>query len=186
MEPADVVELGFEPGKYLTLIARPIPENTILEIVQGFSRQDRDVQLVVLGRYEPDDDPYHRQVMDAASTQVVFAGPIYDKATVQAIRFHGLAYVHGHTVGGTNPSLVEAMAAGNPVIAHDNPYNRWVAGDGGLYFRSAGDFADRLETVLESAEHRQRLADASLERFQEEFTWERVAGQYEALLRRFL
>ena len=46
---------------------------------------------------------------------------------MQALRFHSLGYVHGHTVGGTNPSLVEALGAGNPVIAHDNPYNRWVA-----------------------------------------------------------
>ena len=53
---------------------------------------------------------------------------------LRALRFHSLGYLHGHTVGGTNPSLVEAMAAGNAVVAHDNPYNRWVAGDGALYF----------------------------------------------------
>ena len=53
---------------------------------------------------------------------------------MQALRFHALGYLHGHTVGGTNPSLVEALGAGNPVIAHDNAYNRWVAQDAGLYF----------------------------------------------------
>ena len=73
-------------------------------------------------------------MVDAASDEVVFPGAIYDPEVVQALRFHSLAYVHGHTVGGTNPSLVEAMAAGNPVIAHDNVYNRWVAGPAQRYF----------------------------------------------------
>lgn len=69
-----------------------------------------------------------------ASGEVDFAGTIYDKKTVQALRFHSKAYLHGHTVGGTNPSLIEAMAAGDPVIAQDNKYNRWVIGEGALYF----------------------------------------------------
>ena len=77
--------------------------------------------------------------MDAASDEVVFLGPIYDKAEVEALRFHSATYLHGHTVGGTNPSLVEAMAAGNPVIAHDNPYNRWVARDAAVYFSTEDD-----------------------------------------------
>ena len=72
--------------------------------------------------------------MAAASDEVRFLGAIYDPEQVQALRLHSRGYIHGHTVGGTNPSLVEAMGAGNPVIAHDNPYNRWVAQDCGLYF----------------------------------------------------
>ena len=129
----------------MTLIARSIPENSILELVTGFSARRRNHKLVVLGMYEPDVDPYHRQVLDAASDEVVFLGPLYDKASVQALRYHSSAYLHGHTVGGTNPSLIEAMAAGNPVIAHDNPYNRWVAGAGGAVFprRRRGRRPDR-------------------------------------------
>jgi hypothetical protein len=53
---------------------------------------------------------------------------------VQALRFHARFYVHGHQVGGTNPSLVESLGTGNAVLAHDNAYNRWVAGDAGVYF----------------------------------------------------
>ena len=60
-------------------------------------------------------------------------GAIYDQATVKALRYHARAYLHGHTVGGTNPSLVEALAAGNMVIAHDNPYNRWTAGAAAIF-----------------------------------------------------
>ena len=124
--------------------------------------------------------------MDAASEEVVFLGAIYDPATVAALRFHSVAYLHGHTVGGTNPSLVEALAAGNPVIAHDNEYNRWVARDGAVYFRTAADVDACITSVLDDPKRRDEMAAASRARHAEEFTWEHVAGQYEGLLRRFL
>lgn len=183
---APVLALGLQPGEYLTLVARPIPENSILEIVQGFSARPRGKQLVLLGDYNAGSDPYHAAVRAAASSEVVFAGAIYDKAVVKALRFHGLAYAHGHTVGGTNPSLVEAMAAANPVIAHDNAYNRWVAQDAALYFDSAESFSARLGELLASHELQARLKRASAARYAQEFTWDHVAGQYEQLLLRFL
>lgn len=176
-----VHELGLEPGRYLSLVCRPIPENSILELVAGFSAAPRDHRLLVVGPYDRS-DPYHAQVLDAASDQVVFPGAIYDQDRLRALRFHSAMYLHGHTVGGTNPSLVEAMAAGNAVLAHDNPYNRWVAGAGAVYFRSAEDVARILGEVLEGSDQIAELGAASRARFQEEFTWERVAGQYEDLL----
>jgi glycosyltransferase involved in cell wall biosynthesis len=177
---------GLEPGRYMTLICRPIPENSILELVRGFSSKQRGYKLALLGDYTPGKDPYHRQVMDAASDEVVFLGPIYEKAEVEALRFHSAMYLHGHTVGGTNPSLVEAMAAGNPVIAHDNPYNRWVAQDAAVYFSTEQDVSDHLDQLLASPAQLEQMHAASLQRYEEEFTWEHVAGQYEQLLLRFL
>lgn len=181
-----VTQLGLEPGKYLNLIARSIPENSILEMVRGFSMKPRGCKLVILGKYEPETDAYHRQVMDAASDEVVFLGPIYDKGVVQALRFHSLAYMHGHTVGGTNPSLVEAMAASNPVVAHDNPYNRWVANDAAVYFNSAESFSEAIGQLLASPAKLAAMRVNSQRRYLEEFTWEHVAGQYEQLLLRYL
>ena len=179
---AHVVAAGLEPGRYLTLICRPIPENSILELVTAFSSRRRGYQLAVLGEYTPDSDSYHRAVVDAASDEVVFVGAIYEREAVQSLRFHSVGYLHGHTVGGTNPSLVEAMAAGNAVIAHDNVYNRWVAGSGAVYFSNAAEADERITTVLEDSDERARLSAASRRRHAEEFTWEHVAGQYEALL----
>lgn len=180
------VSRGLEPGRYLTLICRPIPENSIAELVAGFSSRPRGYKLVLLGEYTPDSDPYHQMVVDSASDEVVFLGPIYDKAEVEALRFHSAAYLHGHTVGGTNPSLVEAMAAGNPVIAHDNPYNRWVARDAAVYFTTEDDVASHLDEILTSPCKLGQMRTASLRRHEAEFTWEHVAGQYEQLLLRFL
>ncbi|MBP1039280.1 hypothetical protein J8631_27465, partial [Serratia fonticola] len=92
------------------------------EIVKGFSDKKRDLKLVVLGNYS-DDNRYHMDVKSAASSDVLFVGAIYDAATVSALRYHAVAYIHGHRVGGTNPSLVEALGAGNAIIAHDNDFN---------------------------------------------------------------
>lgn len=179
-----VTDRGLKVGNYLTLICRPIPENSILELVRGFSAKVRNVRLAVFGSYEPDTDPYHRQVVDAASEEVDFVGPIYEPDQVAALRFHSLGYLHGHTVGGTNPSLVEAMAAGNPVIAHDNMYNRWVADRGALYFDTAEDAERQIDKLLGDDQLRVTLAAFSRTRHLEAFTWEKVAGEYEALLLR--
>jgi glycosyltransferase involved in cell wall biosynthesis len=181
--PVDAVTArGLVPGAYLTLICRPIPENSILELVTGFSARPRGHRLAILGSYTPDTDDYHRAVVEAASDEVDFLGAIYDPDEVAALRFHSLAYLHGHTVGGTNPSLVEAMAAGNAVVAHDNPYNRWVAASGAIYFETASDAASCIDRLLADEELRKTLGAASRQRHSEEFTWDHVAGQYERLL----
>ena len=180
---APVTDRGLTPGGYLTLICRPIPENSILELVTGFSARPRGVRLAILGDYTPETDDYHRAVVGAASSEVDFLGAVYDPDEVKALRFHGLGYLHGHTVGGTNPSLVEAMAAGNAVIAHDNAYNRWVAQDGALYFRDADEAAEHIDVLLGDPSVRAALSDAARRRHAEEFTWEHVAGQYEELIR---
>lgn len=177
---------GLRSGGYCTLICRPIPENSILELVSGFSARPRGVQLAVLGHYSPASDAYHAAVKRAASDEVVFLGSVYDKATVEALRFHGIAYLHGHTVGGTNPSLVEAMAAGNPVLAHDNAYNRWVAQSAALYFTDVRDVDQQLGRLLGDSAVRDQLAAAGRRRHEAEFTWERVAGQYEDLLLKYV
>jgi glycosyltransferase involved in cell wall biosynthesis len=188
LEHADgavVRQLGLEPGRYMTLIARAEPENSILEIVQGFSERPRGVKLVVLGTYEPSHE-YQAAVKAAASDEVIFVGAIYDKTVVQALRLHSLAYLHGHQVGGTNPSLVEALGAGNAIIAHDNRFNRWVAGPGARYFASAAEVSRELDQILGDASVLTRMRTASQERFQSEFRWDDVLAQYAELLERWL
>ena len=178
--------LGLEPGGYLTVICRPIPENSVLEIVRGYSARPRAHRLVVLGTYQPDRDPYHRAVVEAASPGVVFPGAIFAPDVVQPLRFHSALYLHGHTVGGTNPSLVEAMGAGNPVLAHDNPYNRWTAGPEQAYFVTADDVASRLDELLEAPERLARMGGAARDRYRDAFTWDAVGEQYRRLLQQHL
>jgi glycosyltransferase involved in cell wall biosynthesis len=182
---APVESLGLQPGKFFTVIARPEPENSLLEIVQGFSAKPRGLQLVVLGNYD-EGNAYRRAVITAASPEVKFVGAIYDKTVVQALRFHSAAYVHGHQVGGTNPSLVEALGAGNAVIAHDNRFNRWVAGAGAMYFNGADGFSACMDRVLAQPDALAELQRQGQARFKQEFTWPHVLAQYEALLSQYL
>jgi glycosyltransferase involved in cell wall biosynthesis len=177
--------LGLASGGYATLIARAEPENSILEIVQAWSARRRGCLLAVLGRYD-DADAYHRRVRAAAGPEVRFLGAIYDRALVPQLRAHGLLYLHGHQVGGTNPSLVEALGAGNPVLAHDNHFNRWVAGPGAGYFVSPAQLDALLSELLADRTRLATMAAASTARHAEAFTQQGVLAQHAALLRQWL
>jgi glycosyltransferase involved in cell wall biosynthesis len=173
---------GLSSKDYYLLIARPEPENFILEVVRGYSQRMRGVPLVILGNYKREGTRYQNSVLDAAGPEIKFLGAIFDRDIVRSLRFHARAYFHGHRVGGTNPSLVEALAAGNAVIAHDNRFTRWVAGEGARYFRSPADI-DRIVESL-STEPGQLIAmeAASRKRHREAFTQEKVLTAYEKLL----
>ena len=182
--PEVLEKYNLAPYAYYLLVARPEPENSILEIVDGYSRGHRTAPLVVLGNYNPETHPYHKRVIEAAGSNVRFIGGIYDRQIVQSLRFYAKGYLHGHRVGGTNPSLVESLAAGNAVIAHDNVFNRWVAGDGALYFQTPEDLCRIFERIdgnpaclakMRKASHVRRLAD---------FRQEHVLAAYERLLLR--
>jgi glycosyltransferase involved in cell wall biosynthesis len=181
-DPRLLLPLGLQPGGYATLIARAEPENSVLEIVRAFSARRRGVKLVVLGNYQPQKVPYHAEVLAAASDEVMFPGAIYAHDVVHALRRHALLYVHGHRVGGTNPSLLEAMGAGNAVLAHDNRFNRWVAGPGACYFRDVDSATEALDRLLADPVERQRLGRLNLVRATEVFAWPRVLTSYERTL----
>ena len=179
-----LIKWNLHPYGYATLVARAEPENSVLQIVSAFSRRPRGIRLLVLGRYDAEHEPYHRAVMRAASDEVRFVGAIYDKAEVAALRFHCRLYVHGHQVGGTNPSLVEALGAGNAVLAHDNRFNRWVAGPGARYFVDEDGCARAFDELLDNRSALADMGRSSRERHEEAFSWAKVLGDYEALMER--
>ena len=181
-EPGPLASLGLSPQGFATLIARAEPENSILEIVRAFSAKRRGIKLVVLGNYQPKQVPFHAQVMAAASDEVMFPGAIYDASVVQALRTHGLFYVHGHQVGGTNPSLLEAMGAGNAVLAHDNAFNRWVAGSGALYFRDHQSCLNALNQLLNHPSALAQMGHDNRQRVGQVFVWPQVLTAYASLL----
>lgn len=184
VEAADqskLVALGLKADGYSVVIARAEPENSLLEVVEGFSRKLRGHKLVVLGNYS-DENAYHRAVKAAASDEVIFPGAIYDLDVVSALRFYAKFYIHGHQVGGTNPSLVEALGAGNAVLAHDNPFNRWVADDGAEYFSGADSFSRLLEKLLTNDQQVAQMKRNSASQFNARFQWGSILEQYEALL----
>ena len=176
-----VTRLGLAPDRYLVSIARIEPENNILTIVEAFTRKPRGCKLVILG---PLDDrfPYHRAVKAAVNDEVVLPGAIYDAESVHALRFHARAYVHGHTVGGTNPSLVEALWAGSAVIAHDNVFNRWTAGEAQFFFDDVASCDAMIESVMTDAAAVTAARTAARRRATDTFGWRSVLEAYEQRL----
>ena len=178
---APVRDLGLEPDNYLVSIARIEPENSILEMVQAFSALETDAKLMVLGNMH-DDVEYHVAVKQAAGSNVLFPGGIYDPAVVSALRYHARAYLHGHQVGGTNPSLVEALGAGNAVLAHDNRFNRWTAGEGQFFFSTAEEARARMQEILTDDNRVKSARTAARACHAEAFQWDAVLAAYEAVL----
>ena len=166
---------------YALVVARPEPENSLLEIVSAFSHQPRGYKLVVLGRYLPEKIVYHRRILAAASQEVEFIGAVYTKEIVNSLRVHARLYIHGHTVGGTNPSLVEALAAGTPILAQNNYFNYWVAGDGAHYFEDEKHCQQKLTELLDNISELIKMRQASLKCYQEKFTGDRDLKAYENL-----
>ncbi|HET8984270.1 MAG TPA: DUF1972 domain-containing protein [Trueperaceae bacterium] len=178
------LRLGVEPAEYYLTVARIEPENSLLEIVMALSGGPDAKRLVVLGPFDPAGNGYHASIAAAAGSNCSFPGPVYEPAELQALRFHAFAYVHGHTVGGTNPSLVEAMGAGNAVLAHDNVFNRWVAAEGASYFTDAESLRTAARALEADPTTVRRMAAANRARHASTFTWETVLAQYEAVLER--
>lgn len=177
-----LTDYGLEKDNYAILIARAEPENSILEVVTAFSAKQRNYKLVVLGNYTPETNDYHRAVMDAASDDVIFTGAIYEADKIATLRFYTRVYVHGHQVGGTNPSLIEALGAGNAVLAHDNKFNRWVAKEGAVYFSDVATAKELFEQLFSNNELIEELQLVCRNNFKKRFKWDNILMQYENLL----
>ena len=103
--------------------------------------------LVIVGNIMETD--YVRDLLKFKSKRIVFLGGIYDRFALEVIRANAFSYIHGHSVGGTNPSLLEAMASKNLCICHKNQFNMGVVSDSGFYFENDDD----LSKVITEIEH---------------------------------
>lgn len=176
-----IVAMGLEPDAYMVAIARVEPENSVIEIVRAFSARPRGKRLVVLGNLAAD-NAYHMAVRAAASDEVLFPGAIYDPMVVGALRQHARAYLHGHQVGGTNPSLIEALSAGSAILAHDNRFNRWVAGPEQRYFDSPQTLEQGIADLF-AAGSVEAMRAAALNRLHDMFALDDILGAYEDVLK---
>ncbi len=178
--------LGLEPRKYLLFVGRLEPENNSHLLVEAFSRisaaRARGMKLAVVGG-APYADDYIRQVWRSADPRVVFPGYVFGRGYWE-LQHHAYAFVAPTEVGGTHPVLLEAMSAGNCILVNDHKPNIETVGDAGLYFDGSlgvEDLTRQLERILDEPRLVEEYRARALERSQQ-FSWDAVADQYEALL----
>ena len=182
---ARVRALDLAPGGYHLVVARFQPDNHVLEIVQGYHRSDADSPLVVVGS-APYADDYTAQIqaVAAADPRIRLLGGVWDQALLDELYANALTYLHGHSCGGTNPSLLRAMGAGTSVIAYDVVFNREVLGVAGIFFRTPEELCVQVSKAELTAEEMQLKGWSNRERARATYRWDDVADGYEDLLRR--
>lgn len=181
---AGVVERGLTPGGYHLVVARFEPENHVREIVEGYHASRATMPLVVVGS-APYAAEYTRSIDAAAAgdARIRLLGGVFDQDLLDALYAHAHTYVHGHSVGGTNPSLLRAMGAGTATIAYDVGFNRETLGDNGRFFRTASEAAAAIEDAEDAAAQTRASGVEAQRRAREDFRWDDVASEYEQLAR---
>lgn len=181
LEPgADLLEpLGLVPRGYHLVVARFAPENHVLEVVSGFHASDSTRLLVVVGA-APYDDDYTRQVHAAArgDSRIRFLGEVWDSELLGQLYGNALSYVHGHSVGGTNPSLLQAMGAGAPATVFDVVFNREVVAGHARVWSTADELGAALladEADVEAAVERGIKGRSYVE---QAYRWDDVTTEY--------
>jgi glycosyltransferase involved in cell wall biosynthesis len=164
---------------YFLLIARMEPENNIEMILQGLTGNGQTKKVLVIGNTE--NEYGKKMVLKYGKTGTVqFLNTVYDKAILDTLRAGCLLYFHGHSVGGTNPSLLEAMASGAMICAHDNVFNRAVLEDNALYFFSEEDVEEMAADTISKGRSMQMI-DANLRKIKADHSWEKIISEYENL-----
>ena len=182
-----LAELDVIRRDYHLLVARLEPENHVLEAVHGYTISEETRPLLVVGS-APYSQWYIQRVQELASESqsVRMVGSIYDHDLLDQLYANARSYIHGHSVGGTNPSLLRAMGAGAPVLAFDCEFNREVTAGQAFFWSVAESLATVLDEIAVGEEDEQlaEFSQAGRQRIAEQYQWDSVTDEYEAMLSR--
>lgn len=170
---------GLSEYAYNLLIARMEPENNLETILKGHLATDTDEKLILIGYHKNKFGSYLKKKYEDHRT--LFPGPIYDLAVLNNLRHFSRIYFHGHSVGGTNPSLLEAMASQALIMAHDNIFNRSVLGEDAFYFSSPADISSVLDRRLRKGDYQAFLQNNNA-KIKEKYSWEYITTLLEEYL----
>ena len=156
------------------LIARMEPENNIEMILDGIVASGLERPTLVIGKTENNFGQY--LVKKFKQPYIRFLGGIYNKPKIDALRKYAYLYYHGHSVGGTNPSLLEAMAVGALISANNNEFNKSILQDDAFYFRNSKDIEN--QQIVNAQSYREAFSTNCISRIKAEFNWEKISGEY--------
>lgn len=165
---------------YYMLIARMEPENNIEIILDGFHQSNTNKKFLVIGNIN---NRFGKYLFSKFSNdeRIYFLGAIYDTKITHTLKALSLLYFHGHSVGGTNPSLLEAMASRAVVAAHDNEFNRAVLQNDSYYFKTANNVKNLINQVTID-EKEERMKCNNLKKIKNEYNWQNIIDQYETFM----
>lgn len=168
-------EYQLEPFTYNMLVARMEPENHIEEIIKGHLYQQEQILLVVGNTH----NAYGKRLLETYGShpQIRFTQGIYDLEALNNLRYFSHLYFHGHSVGGTNPSLIEAMASGALICAHSNPFNEAILNKKAFYFETPTDIEKLLSTCAQKDNY-QTWIDNNKDAVREKYSWDKIAHEY--------
>lgn len=167
-----------EPYRYNLILARLEPENNIEVILKGVQKSKDDRITLVIGNHETTYGEYLKS--NYKDSRIRFVKASYNKASVNNLRYFSHIYFHGHTVGGTNPSLLEAMGCKSMICAHNNAFNKEVLGEEGNYFLDENDVANALDYLERNGVQKEKIK-ANTERLKNKYNWDIVTEQYEVV-----
>jgi glycosyltransferase involved in cell wall biosynthesis len=165
---------------YFLLMARMEPENNIEAILEGFSNSNSKKSFKVLG---DTGNRFGKFIINKfeRDNRIQFKGAIFDNSAVRSLQNNSYLYFHGHSVGGTNPSLLEAMASEALIAAHNNPFNKSVLNTDAFYFNNASEVRDLVETV-QRKDTEKTMVKNNLHKIQFQFNWDRIIDEYEEFI----
>lgn len=170
-------------NNFSVVIARLEPENSIEIILEGYTLSKNNKELLVVGNNDTKYGNYLKNKFSKFS-YVKFVGGIYNKEHLDALRKYSEFYFHGHTVGGTNPSLLEAMAVGANIIAHNNMFNKSVLQGNAQFFSKQ----DELRSIINESENKDfsNNRNSVIEIIKDNYSWDKIISQHIALFENVL
>ena len=175
---------GIRPQEYYLVVGRFVPENNYETIIREFIKSSTSKDLVIITnenekfRYELDSKLHF-----SIDNRVKFVGTVYDKEMLQNIRKNAYCYIHGHEVGGTNPSLLEAMGSTNINLLYDVGFNREVGEDSAYYWNKEEANLSRLIESIDGLEKKRvmELGEKAKKRIAENYSWQFICDRYKAV-----
>jgi glycosyltransferase involved in cell wall biosynthesis len=179
---ADYKKYPFLNTPYAFKVARIEPENNVGLILKSFSKIPNK-KLVIVGNWANSNYGIQLKEMYSKFKNIYLLDPIYDQIELDKIRSNCYLYVHGHSAGGTNPSLVEAMYLGLPIMAFDVSYNRATTSDKAIFFKSEKDLIQLLDNT--GYEYLKYVANELQQLAKVKYTWNAISKRYSALIKAF-
>jgi glycosyltransferase involved in cell wall biosynthesis len=179
-DPSILKNYQLEINNYDMLVARLVPENNSEMILEGVLQSHSTREFLVIGNDKTGYGKYLKKKY--ADPRIRFLGGIYCQESLNNFRYFSNLYFHGHSAGGTNPSLLEAMASNSHICAHDNIFNRAILGNESSYFSSAENVIHCLENPKADEEIKKRC-ELNLEKIKRDYSWDKIVLQYDHIFR---